>query len=284
MKVVGGVRLAPRPLHAPLPSVAPLSPRKGRAGRRPALVGGPLCPSDISPLDFVLFGGGNPVTLPCPWIPAVAGMTRVSRGMGLSGGFGLGSLCFCEGALRFLRGAWAVHERPLRGAFSFLVGVVVVYRAPPFCPPRSPSPWPSPAERERGFPFLSSRPLHPPLTSLRLFAPPYAEAKGAGGSQTRPCRWPPLSFGHFPRERGKPGHPALPLDSGCRRNDEIVAGDGVGWWFWFGGSIFLRRCASLPSRCLGRSRTAPTIGPPSLFTNGPYGSGSPYIVWGVAYI
>ena len=32
---------------------------------------------------------------------------------------------------------------------------------------------------------------HPPLASLRLLAPP-------------------LSFGHFPRSRGKPGHPAHP--------------------------------------------------------------------------
>ena len=96
-----------------------------------------------------------------------------------------------------------------------------------------------------------------PACPARCARAPFA-TKGAGGSQTCPCRWPPLSFGHFPRERGKPGHPALPLDSGCRRNDESVAGDGVEWWFWFGESLFLRRCALLPSRCLGRSRTAPT--------------------------
>ena len=29
------------------------------------------------------------------------------------------------------------------------IGLVVFYRTPPLCPPRSPSPWPSPAERER---------------------------------------------------------------------------------------------------------------------------------------
>ena len=29
--------------------------------------------------------------------------------------------------------------------------VGVEWLAPPFCPPRLPSPWPSPAERERGF-------------------------------------------------------------------------------------------------------------------------------------
>ena len=40
----------------------------------------------------------------------------------------------------------------------FWDGVVVGCDAPPFCPPRSPSPWPSPAERERGFSFLPSRP------------------------------------------------------------------------------------------------------------------------------
>ncbi len=30
------------------------------------------------------------------------------------------------------------------------VALLVVWGAPPVCPPRSPSPWPSPAERERG--------------------------------------------------------------------------------------------------------------------------------------
>ena len=29
----------------------------------------------------------------------------------------------------------------------------------------------------------------------------------------------PLSFGHFPHQRGKPDHPSAPLDSGFRRND-----------------------------------------------------------------
>ena len=37
-----------------------------------------------------------------------------------------------------------------------------------------------------------------------------------------------------------------------------VCGEWGEWWFWFGESFFLRRCASLPSRCMGRSRTAPT--------------------------
>ena len=32
------------------------------------------------------------------------------------------------------------------------IALVVFYRTPPICPPRSPSPWPSPAERERGYP------------------------------------------------------------------------------------------------------------------------------------
>ena len=36
----------------------------------------------------------------------------------MAGSFGLGSRYFCEGALRFLRGGWAVHERPLRGGGS----------------------------------------------------------------------------------------------------------------------------------------------------------------------
>ena len=107
----------------------------------------------------------------------------------------VGSLCFCEGVLGrfetfpYIRGAWAVHERPLRGAGLLRIGVVVavrtmmgmmgcsclgrwfwdgvvvVYRTPPFCPPRSPSPCPSPAERERGFvpsPSLVEGPLHNP--------------------------------------------------------------------------------------------------------------------------
>ncbi len=30
------------------------------------------------------------------------------------------------------------------------IALLVVWGAPPFCPPRLPSPWPSPAERERG--------------------------------------------------------------------------------------------------------------------------------------
>ena len=41
------------------------------------------------------------------------------QGCGGAGGFGLGSLYFCEGALRFLRGGWAVLERPLRGGGSW---------------------------------------------------------------------------------------------------------------------------------------------------------------------
>ena len=40
---------------------------------------------------------------------------------------------------------------------------------------------------------------------------------------------PPLSFGHFPRERGKPMHPSTPLDSGFRRNDEDVRGYDAAW-------------------------------------------------------
>ena len=53
----------------------------------------------------------------------------------------------------------------------------------------------------------------------------------------------------------------------------------VGWgceldvWFWVGGSFVLRRCASLPSRWMGRSRTAPT-------GRVPYISGSLYIRMG----
>ena len=43
-------------------------------------------------------------------------------GVGGRGGFGLGSLSFCEGALRFLRGAWAVLERPLRDGGPGVLG------------------------------------------------------------------------------------------------------------------------------------------------------------------
>ncbi len=38
----------------------------------------------------------------------------------------------------------------LVGKDRFWVALLVVWGAPPFCPPRLPSPWPSPAERERG--------------------------------------------------------------------------------------------------------------------------------------
>ena len=57
-----------------------------------------------------------------PFLPSRPSLGSRFRGMGLSGGFCLGSLCFCEGALGrfetfpYIRGAWAVHERPLRGA------------------------------------------------------------------------------------------------------------------------------------------------------------------------
>ncbi len=44
----------------------------------------------------------------------------VGSGCELGAWFWFGRLLFCEGALRFLRGAWAVHERPLRGAALLL--------------------------------------------------------------------------------------------------------------------------------------------------------------------
>ena len=72
---------------------------------------------------------------------------------------------------------------------------------------------------------------------------------------------------------GSPSGPSLPLaltPALSRRAGEgvlLVVDGGFGWWsggwdggwFLFGESLFLRRCASLPSRCLGRSRTAPTV-------------------------
>ncbi len=39
--------------------------------------------------------------------------------------------------------------------------------------------------------------------------------------------WPPLSFGHFPRERGKTSYPTPPLDSCFRRNDVRSARKGA---------------------------------------------------------
>ena len=51
----------------------------------------------------------------CWWLMAVFSWWL---GCGVMGWFWVGSLSFCEGALRFLRGAWAVHERPLRGGGS----------------------------------------------------------------------------------------------------------------------------------------------------------------------
>ena len=106
--VVGGVLLAP---HLPSPSPRP-SPAERERGF-------------------------------CWWLMAVL---VGDQGCGRAGGFGLGSLSFCEGALRFLRGAWAVHERPLRVALTLPVGVVdgggLLART---------SPGPSPAHQEKGF-------------------------------------------------------------------------------------------------------------------------------------
>ena len=52
----------------------------------------------------------------------------------------------------------------------WLFGLVVFCRTPPVCPPRSPSPWPSPAERERGY-VLSPRVFLPcPSCFVRLRA------------------------------------------------------------------------------------------------------------------
>ena len=102
-------------------------------------------------------------------------------GFGIRGGvrcrdvewFLFGESFFLRRTLRFLRGAWAVHERPLRD-------VVPVF------------------------------------------------AKGVGGSESGSeicsCRRPPLSFGHFPHEWGKPFRLSPPLDSGFRRNDVGSAG------------------------------------------------------------
>ena len=98
-----------------------------------------------------------------------------------------------------------------------------------------------------------------PVSRPALFGGPLcpsdiSPASGGNPDVLCPSDISPLDFVLF----GGGNPVTLPLDSGCRRNDESVAGDGVGWWFWFGESLFLRRCASLPSRCLGRSRTAPT--------------------------
>ena len=48
------------------------------------------------------------------------------------------------------------------------------------------------------------RPASPAFASPRV---PLPCGKGTGGFATRAYRCgPPLSYGHFPRERGKPGH------------------------------------------------------------------------------
>ena len=161
-------------------------------------------------------------------------------GVGERGGFVLGSFVLrralggSQTRPYHRSGAWAVHERPLRGAFSFLVGVVVVWGvlAPPFRP--------------------------------CLLTP----ALSPGGDLCETCmdgycwrlssRDPPLSFGHFPRERGKPGRPAPPLGSRVRigvrarlrGNDVEVCGG------FCGESVVLRRGAGrvtdppLPAGCV----------------------------------
>ena len=116
------------------------------------------------PRSFVRPGRPRPGPLPLllgvlgergfPFLPSRPPLGSRFRGMGSSGGSGLGSLSFCEGVLRFLRGAWAVHERPLRGAFLFLVGVVVVWRIG-----LGESVWPLVPCIPRSHRFACSRPL-----------------------------------------------------------------------------------------------------------------------------
>ena len=160
----------------------------------------------------------------------------------VDGGFCLGSLYFCEGALRFLRGGWAVHERPLRvavvpvfvdgvcGMAVFLRGAVVV-----------------------GGVLLALLPGIPRSCCRTVwgFAPPYVFDEGGGGPAPSPlpdlfpggelCTtrvdgyfWgsssfePLLSFGHFPLGlwslwRGKPLRFAK------------VPWWRMNLWVWFGG-------------------------------------------------
>ena len=99
-----------------------------------------------------------------PFLPSRPSLGSRFRGMGLSGGFVWGVFVFAKVCWAGFKPAptFAVLGPFTNGPYGWRslcwVGVLVVYRTPPFCPPRSPSPWPSPAERERGFPFLPSRP------------------------------------------------------------------------------------------------------------------------------
>ncbi len=67
-------------------------------------------------------------------------------------------------------------------------------------------------------------PVHPPLTSLRSFAPPYAEAKGAGS-----IRRTPFALRAFPPSTGETKN----LACGSDANWETGAGwDGALGWVW----------------------------------------------------
>ena len=83
----------------------------------------PFCPPRSpspwpSPAVVGCFGGEG---IPLPPLPSILGFPL--SGDGVEWWFLLGESLFLRRALRFLRGARAVHERPLRGAFLFLVGV-----------------------------------------------------------------------------------------------------------------------------------------------------------------
>ena len=91
------------------------------------------CLSEPGWAGFLGFGVGClgiRVEWGCGWLspsgpaPPRALAPALSRRAGEGGGFGLGSLSFCEGRFASFRGAWAVHERPLRVAVMVFAGGV----------------------------------------------------------------------------------------------------------------------------------------------------------------
>ena len=208
--------------------------------------------------------------------PAGEGVLLVGRwirqavwGLGWRGGFGLGGLYFCEGRFAsfavlgpFSNGPYGVAVPVFLdggcGTAVSLRGAVVVggvLLAPPL---HTPLPSVAPLSPRKGW---WHRPSSPGLSRRGTFAQPTWTSIVDAGRPLIPLCPSDIS----PASGGNPGFWKAPR-----------WGEGVCWWMmavlvwwvrcrdagWFCEveSLFLRRCASLPSRCLGRSRTAPTGG------------------------
>ena len=145
----------------------------------------------------------------------------------------------CLFAKRFASFAvWAVHERPLRGVFSFLVGVVVVWRIR-----LGESVWPLVPCIPRSHRFACSRPL-----ALKRRGRAGRRPALVGGPLC-PSDISPVNGGTLTFCKGPP--------SG--RGDLFVVGDGSSrgvrgfrkWWFsgWIGGVRGLLASAGIPRSC-----------------------------------